>query len=71
MKQSENKAHGKKQVGQSIGPAMKKTAKVVGTIWDWIFKLRKLILAIPVVVAMIMLAALQVSIMVLIILERS
>lgn len=56
MKQSENKAHEKKQVGQSIGPAMKKTAKVVGTIWDWIFKLRKLILAIPVVVAMIMLA---------------
>ena len=56
MKQSENQKKEKKQVGQSIGQAMQKTAKITGTIWDWIFKLRKLILAIPVVAAMIMLA---------------
>ncbi len=56
MKQSNNNKKEKKQLGQSIGPAMKKTAKVVGNIWDWIFKLRKLILAIPVLVGMIWLA---------------
>lgn len=56
MKQSENNKSESKQFGQSIGPAMRKIAQVVGTVWEWIFKLRKLILAIPVVVAMIMLA---------------
>ena len=56
MKQSDNNKKEKKQMGQSIVPAMKKFAKVVGNIWDWIFKLRKLILAIPVLVGMILLA---------------
>lgn len=56
MKQPENKKNENKQFGQNIGPAMRKTAKVMGTIWDWMFKLRKLILAIPVLAGMIWLA---------------
>ena len=56
MKQPENNQNEKKQFGQNIGPVMRKTAKIMGITWDWIFKLRKLILAIPVVVGMILLA---------------
>ena len=56
MNQPEKKNNEKKQFGQNIGPAIRKTARVMGIVCDWVFKLRKLILAIPVLVGMIWLA---------------
>lgn len=53
---SDNKPNNWKVFCQKVGPGLKKTGNIFGTIWGWIFKLRKLILAIPVIVAAAMLA---------------
>ena len=44
------------QFCQKAGTGLKKTGSILGIIWSWIFKLRKLILAIPVIAATAMLA---------------
>lgn len=56
MSKSENKQRKSSGFSQKAGPALRKTGKVISLIWSWIFRLRKLILAIPVVVAAAILA---------------
>lgn len=53
---SDNPKESRSQFSQKIVPGLQKTGDVCAAIWGWVFKLRKLILAIPVVVAAIILA---------------